>query len=92
MEKKESLHVGKKYPEKILIISDNFEVFAFDSKEDAYTFDVKTFGFGNMLNQKCSESAISKVRKFHSKGITPKVHNPQTYDTNLRQTISPVPG
>lgn len=68
MEKKESLHVGKKYPEKILIISDNFEVFAFDSKEDAYTFDVKTFGFGNMLNQKCSESAISKVRKFHSKG------------------------
>jgi hypothetical protein len=58
----------KKYPGKILIISDNFEVFAFDSKEDAYTFDVKTFGFGNMLNQKCSESAISKVRKFHSKG------------------------
>lgn len=44
MEKKESLHVGKKYPEKILIISDNFEVFAFESIEDAYTFDVKTLG------------------------------------------------
>lgn len=58
----------KKYPEKILIISDNFEVYAFDSKEDAYTFGVKTFGFGNMLIQKCSESAISKVRKFHSRG------------------------
>ena len=58
----------KKYPEKILIISDNFEVFAFESIEDAYTFDVKTLGFGNMLNQKCRESAISKVRKFHSKG------------------------
>jgi len=57
----------KKYPGKILFISDNFEVFAFDSKEDAYTFDVKTFGYGNMLNQKCSESAISKVRKFHSR-------------------------
>ncbi len=58
----------KKYPGKILVISDNFEVFAFESIEDAYTFDVKTLGFGNMLNQKCSESAISKVRKFHSKG------------------------
>lgn len=58
----------KKYPEKILVISDNFEVFAFESIEDAYTFDVKTLGFGNMLNQKCRESAISKVRKFHSKG------------------------
>lgn len=58
----------KKYPGKILVISDNFEVFAFESIEDAYTFDVKTFGFGNMLNQKCRESAISKVRKFHSKG------------------------
>jgi hypothetical protein len=58
----------KKYPGKILIISDNFEVFAFESIEDAYTFDVKTLGFGNMLNQKCRESAISKVRKFHSKG------------------------
>lgn len=34
----------KKYPEKILIISDNFEVFAFESIEDAYTFDVKTLG------------------------------------------------
>lgn len=68
MEKKESLHVGKKYPGKILVISDNFEVFAFESIEDAYTFDVKTLGFGNMLNQKCRESAISKVRKFHSKG------------------------
>lgn len=62
----------KKYPEKILIISDNFEVFAFESIEDAYTFDVKTLGFGNMLNQKCRESAISKVRKFHSKGNHPK--------------------
>lgn len=58
----------KKYPGKILVISDNFEVYAFDSKEDAYTFGVKTFGFGNMLIQECSESAISKVRKFHSKG------------------------
>lgn len=58
----------KKYPRKILVISDNFEVFAFESIEDAYTFDVKTLGFGNMLNQKCRESAISKVRKFHSKG------------------------
>ena len=62
----------KKYPEKILVISDNFEVFAFESIEDAYTFDVKTLGFGNMLNQKCRESAISKVRKFHSKGNHPK--------------------
>lgn len=62
----------KKYPGKILVISDNFEVYAFDSKEDAYTFGVKTFGFGNMLNQKCRESAISKVRKFHSKGNHPK--------------------
>lgn len=58
----------KKYPEKILVISDNFEVFAFESIEDAYTFDVKTLGFGNMLIQECSKSAISKVRKFHSKG------------------------
>ena len=58
----------KKYPVIILVISDNFEVYAFDSKEDAYTFGVKTFGFGNMLIQECSESAISKVRKFHSKG------------------------
>jgi hypothetical protein len=57
----------KKYPGKILVISDNFEVYAFDSKEDAYTFGVKTFGFGNMLIQECSESAISKVRKFHSR-------------------------
>lgn len=62
----------KKYPGKILVISDNFEVFAFESIEDAYTFDVKTLGFGNMLNQKCRESAISKVRKFHSKGNHPK--------------------
>ncbi len=57
----------KKYHGKILVISDNFEVYAFDSKEDAYTFGVKTFGFGNMLIQECSESAISKVRTFHSR-------------------------
>ena len=57
----------KKYPEKFLVISDKFEVFAFESKEEAYTFGVKTFGFGNMLIQECSESAISKVRKFHSR-------------------------
>lgn len=57
----------KEYPGKFLVISDKFEVFAFESKEEAYIFGVKTFGFGNMLIQECSESAISKVRKFHSR-------------------------
>ncbi|MBR5209017.1 MAG: hypothetical protein IKV67_04100 [Paludibacteraceae bacterium] len=57
----------KKYPEKFIVISDKFEVYAFESKEEAYTFGVKTFGFGNMFIQECSETALSKVRKFHSR-------------------------
>ena len=57
-----------KYNGLILVISDDFEVHAFSTMSEAYTFGAKTFGLGHFMIQKCSEEA-DKVQILSNIGI-----------------------
>lgn len=57
----------QEYAGKFLVISSSFDISAFATRAEAYVFGAKTYGLGNMLIQECSDSAITKVRKFHSR-------------------------
>lgn len=47
----------EEHRDKYLTISDQFEVRAFDSISEAYSYGAKTYGLGQFLLQKCSEDA-----------------------------------
>lgn len=51
----------KKYEGKYLVISDELEVSAFDSKKEAYAFGVENTGLGNFLLQECTYNATHMV-------------------------------
>lgn len=51
----------KKYEGKFLVISENLEVSAFDSKKDAYAFGAENIGLGNFLLQECTYNAAHMV-------------------------------
>ncbi|MBO4963751.1 MAG: hypothetical protein J6C65_02285 [Prevotella sp.] len=57
----------QKYTGQFLVISASYDVAAFPSRQEAYSFGAKTYGIGNMMIQECSDSALNKVRKFHSR-------------------------
>ena len=51
----------KKFEGKFLVITDDLEVSAFDTKKDAYAFGAEKAGLGNFLLQECTYSAAHTV-------------------------------
>lgn len=52
-----------KYPGKYLVISEDLNVFPFDSMEDAYIFGESSFGLGKFLLKDCSWEQQNKVHR-----------------------------
>ena len=51
----------RKYEGKFLVITDDLEVSAFESKKDAYAFGAENVGLGNFLIQECTYNAAHMV-------------------------------
>ncbi len=51
----------EKYDGKIVLISENKDITAFDDFKSGYEYGLKEFGYGNFLLKECSRSAINAV-------------------------------
>lgn len=61
----------EKYSDRIIVISANLEVTAFDTMADAYSFAVKNYGLGSFMVQKCTKDAVSvkRISNFNLKNV-----------------------
>ena len=52
----------KEYSGRYIVISEDLQIYAFDTLEKAYVYGVENYGLGNFLLQDCRPNYVGKVQ------------------------------